>query len=315
MPKPWYSIKAAAEGETDEISILDPIDSWYGVNAKSFLGEVRALKGKKIKLSINSPGGSVVEALAIFNGLRASGKEIEVHVLGIAASAASYIAMAGDKIVMPKNTLMFLHNPISGAYGNADELRDVADTLDKVGEALTGAYMRRFKGKDEDLKAILDKETLLTADECLEYGLCDEVVPEIQAKAHFDTDGLPEQIKALFKPAPADPAPAVSSVAAADIERIVAEVGVPEFAADLALDDTLTTVDAVAARAKQVVEIKALCRVVNAADKTGWFVQATASARKNASMTSDASPSPTRHQSTRCSSADFSAFQSFLAKT
>ena len=279
MPKPWYSIKAAADANSvDEVSILEPIDTWYGVDAKSFLTEFRALKGKKVKLSINSPGGSVVEALAIFNGMRATGKEIEVHVLGLAASAASYIAMAGDKIVMPRNTLMFLHNPISGAYGNAEDLREVADTLDKIGAMLTGTYMRRFTGTEDELKALLADEALLTADECLKYGLCDEVVAEITAQARFDVEGLPERVQALFRPAPAVPTPpapsAAAPVAMADIERIAAEVGVTEYAAALALDDTLTTLDAVQARARDVAEIHALCRVVGATASAAGFVQA-----------------------------------------
>ena len=90
MPKPWYSIKAAAAGsDTAEVSILDVISPYYGVNAQTFLAEFRALKEPNVKVFINSPGGDVVQSLAIFNGMRASGKNITAHVLGIAASAAA----------------------------------------------------------------------------------------------------------------------------------------------------------------------------------------------------------------------------------
>lgn len=277
MPKPWYSIKAAAsDSDVAEVSILDAINDWYGVGARTFLTDFRALKASKVRVYINSPGGSVTEALAIFNGMRASGKEIEVHVLGIAASAASYIAMAGDKIVMPANTLMFLHNPINAVYGNADDMRDMADTLDKFGEVLTATYMKRWKGEEQALLDVLKAETFLTAAECLKHGLCDEVVDEITAEARFDVDALPANVRALFeRPAPVVAPPvAPAAVSAADVERIAAELGVPEHAGVLAVDSSLTTIEAVRAAAANAAEIVALCRVTDRATQAAAHVRA-----------------------------------------
>jgi ATP-dependent Clp protease protease subunit len=218
--KTWYAIKAAAEGgDTAEVHILDQIGYW-GVNAKEFLTEFRALKAPNVKLYINSPGGSVFEALAIFNGMRNSGRRIEVHVLGIAASAASYIAMAGDKIVMPANTMMFVHNPINAVYGNAEEMREMADILDKIGASLTATYAKRFKGEEKALTELLAAESYLTAAECLEYGFCDEVTEEITATASFDVESLPEAARKVFEaakvPPVEPPAPAAPSEALAD---------------------------------------------------------------------------------------------------
>ena len=96
-------------------------------------------------MEINSPGGDVFAGLAIYNALKGSGKEIVVKVMGVAASAASLIAMAGDKIVMPKNTFLMVHNPWSVAMGNAEELRQTADTLDKIGESLKATYAANQK--------------------------------------------------------------------------------------------------------------------------------------------------------------------------
>lgn len=271
MPKPWYSIKAAVEGgDVAEVSILDYIGGW-GVDAKNFLAEFRAIKANKVKLYINSPGGSVFEALAMFNGMRATGKEIEVHILGVAASAASYIAMAGDRIVMPDNTFMFVHNPINAVYGNAEDMREMADILDKIGTSLTATYSRRWKGTEEELAAALANESYLTAAECLERGFCDEVTPAITAEAAFDVADLPEQLQAVFKAAAArtepdpqpQPAPAAAGVTMADFERIAAEAGVSEHLQALALDNTLTTLAAVQARATEVREIAALCKLTN----------------------------------------------------
>lgn len=277
MRKSWYSIKAAAEG-TDapaEVSILDYIGAW-GVEARTFLSEFRAIKASNVKVYINSPGGSVFEALAIFNGMRATGKSIEVHVLGVAASAASYIAMAGDKIVMPDNTFLFIHNPINGVYGNAEDMREMADILDKIGASLTNTYAKRWKGSEEDLAAALAAETYLTAAECLEMGLCDEVTPAIMAEAAFDVEALPEQLRAVFKAAdPRTPEPVVPvALAAADVAAACAAAGIEAHAGALALDATLTTREALDARVADVREIQALCRMTGREGDIKGYVHA-----------------------------------------
>ena len=128
--KNWFTIKAAAkEGGTAEISIFDEINPYYGVTAKNFIDEFKAktANASKVTLAINSPGGDVFQGFAIYNALKNSGKEINVRVMGIAASMASVIAMAGNTIEMPKNAMMMVHNAITGIYGDAEELRDRAE--------------------------------------------------------------------------------------------------------------------------------------------------------------------------------------------
>ena len=249
MPKSWYSIKAAAPGsDVAEVSILEPIGGW-GLTAKDYLAEFRAIQAPNVKLFINSPGGSVFEALAMFNGMRATGKHIEVHILGVAASAASYIAMAGDKIVMPANSFMFVHNPINAVYGNADEMRAMADILDKLAVSLTATYDKRFKGETEALQELLAAESYLSAAECLEYGLCDEVTEEITAVATFETDALPENIRALFKPKAEITPPVVKPpVALADqIATMAKDAGLDAYTPLFVTDSSLTTVEAASA--------------------------------------------------------------------
>jgi ATP-dependent Clp protease protease subunit len=263
MAKPWYTITAAAEGsEFAEISILDAIHAWYGVNAQSFLTEFRALKAQKVKVYINSPGGNVIEALAMFNGMRATGKHIEVHVLGIAASAASYIAMAGDKVVMPKNTLMFLHNPIADpGPSNADEMREQAGVLDKIGAMLTSTYAKRWKGEEKALTDLLAAESLLTADECLAHGFCDEVTDEIAATAEFDVDTLPPAARALFKAVaavPARKAPTPSAVLAEDVAALAKDAGLEVFAPVFLTDPSVVSMESAALAVHAAREIKAL---------------------------------------------------------
>lgn len=97
----------------------------------------------------------------------------------MAASGASVIAMAADKIVMPKNTMMMIHKAWTYAAGNAEGLRKVADRLDKIDNAVTESYTSRFVGEKSELESLLAEETWLTAEECKTFGFCDEISDEI----------------------------------------------------------------------------------------------------------------------------------------
>lgn len=108
--RPCFKFVAATADQPSVLSIYDEIGFW-GVQAKDFISDLAKVSSKVLNVEINSPGGDVFAGLAIYNALKGSGKEIVVKVMGVAASAASLIAMAGDKIIMPKNTFMMIHNP------------------------------------------------------------------------------------------------------------------------------------------------------------------------------------------------------------
>jgi ATP-dependent Clp protease protease subunit len=133
---------------------------------------------KEIKIYINSYGGSVFEGTAIYSQLKRHPAQKTVYIDGFACSVASVIAMAGDKVVMPKNTMMMIHNAWNIAVGNATQLRKAADDLDVIMEGNRQAYLEKSKGKitEEKLIELLEAESWLTADMCLEYGFCDEVL-------------------------------------------------------------------------------------------------------------------------------------------
>lgn len=271
--KSWYAIKAAApESDRIEISILSEIGYW-GVNAIQFDRELKAKKGNATKatLTINSPGGDVFEGIAILHMLRNSGLEIEVKVLGVAASIASVIAMAGNTIVMPENTMMFVHNPISGVYGNAEDMRERAEDLDKVKQSINATYMSRFKGKTEDLDALLKRESYLTAAECLEHGFCDKVIPAVPMEAKFDIEQLPEAVRALFKPAVDPTPPAAATPLALRIAERVKAAGLGDFVAVFATADTFEAAEAAVVEA---LEIKALATTVGFDDQFAPLVRA-----------------------------------------
>jgi ABC-type sugar transport system ATPase subunit len=125
--KSWYEIRARSSGT--EVLIYDEIGA-YGVTAKGFLADLSALPdGAPIDLRLNSPGGSVFDAVAIYNALKRHSGEITVWIDGIAASAASYIAMAGDEIVMPENAFLMIHDPSGLVMGTSAEMREMAEIL------------------------------------------------------------------------------------------------------------------------------------------------------------------------------------------
>ena len=130
---------------------------------------------QQINVYINSYGGSVFEGTAIYNQLKRHPAHKTVYIDGFACSIASVIAMAGDEIVMPRNALMMIHNMWMGVCGNADELRKAADDLDTINAAGRAAYLERAGEKltEEQLAGMMDAETWLTAEQCIEYGLAD----------------------------------------------------------------------------------------------------------------------------------------------
>ena len=131
---------------------------------------------QQINIYINSYGGSVFEGTAIYNQLKRHPAQKTVYVDGFACSIAAVIAMAGDKVVMPKNTLMMIHDAWNVVIGNARELRKAADDLDVIMEANRQAFLQKAGDKltEENLIEMMASETWLTAEQCIEYGLADE---------------------------------------------------------------------------------------------------------------------------------------------
>lgn len=133
--------------------------------------------GDKVNLYINSMGGSVKEALGIHSVLQRCPATVTAYIDGFAASAASVIAMAAEKVIMPRNTAMMIHNAAWWAFGNPAELRKSADDLEVINKAAIESYTMHAGEKlpEDKLQQMLDAETWLTAEQCLEYGLADEL--------------------------------------------------------------------------------------------------------------------------------------------
>ncbi|UBH07849.1 head maturation protease, ClpP-related [Macrococcus armenti] len=131
----------------------------------------------EIIVNINSPGGDVFEGITIHNMLKRHKAKVIVNIDGLAASIASVIAMAGDVVRMPSNSMMMIHNAMGGMFGNANDMREIAELLDKVTGTLMETYLAKTdKLNIDSLKALLDAETWMTAEEAFSYGLIDEVI-------------------------------------------------------------------------------------------------------------------------------------------
>lgn len=184
----FYTIQAKAD-DVAEVWIYDQIGESFwseGVTAKQFVKDLVAIKAQRIDLHINSPGGSVFDGVAIFNALRNHPAKVTTFIDGIAASIASIIALAGDQVTMAGNALYMIHNPWGFAQGDSAEMRKMADMLDKVRETLLVTYREKTGKDDEELTALLDAETWMTADEALAHGFIDEVTGEVKMAALFD---------------------------------------------------------------------------------------------------------------------------------
>lgn len=154
-----------------------------GLSASDFVKALDAAKGAKtLRLRINSPGGAVYEAKAIYQSLREFPGNKIAHVDGLAASAASFIAMAADKIVTAPEATWFIHNAQGFAMGDANAMRDMADLMDMESDNLRAIYQKRTGQKDEDLRAWMDAETFMTAAEAKARGFTDEIQGEEDEK-------------------------------------------------------------------------------------------------------------------------------------
>ena len=132
---------------------------------------------EQIDLYTNSPGGSVFDGLTIANMLKRHKARVVAHVDGLAASIASVIVASADEVVMPSNAMMMIHNPLVGIVGNAKEMREQADILDKVTDSLVETYMAKVGDKttEENIRTLMDAETWLSAKEAVELGLADVI--------------------------------------------------------------------------------------------------------------------------------------------
>ena len=184
MPKQlkfWNLVKNEEE-KTAELILYGSIGSdeyWDDISDKVFKQDIENLGDvENITLHINSPGGSVFSAVAIANTLKNHKAKITANIDGLAASAATIVTSACDTVKMPKNALFMVHNPITFAYGNNQDMQKTLEMLNKVKNSIIETYLNKAKTDKETLSELMDNETWMSAEEAKEYGFVDEILDE-----------------------------------------------------------------------------------------------------------------------------------------
>ena len=176
--EPNYEFRNQADGEPAEIWIYDVIDEWFGVGPKQIRDDLKAAgKINRIDVHINSPGGSTFNGNAIYNLLAQHPAQVTVYIDGLAASAASVIAMAGDRIVMPENASMMIHNAWSLVVGPAEDMEAEARLLHKMNTQIAQVYAARTGNSKEQIIEWMSEETWFMGAEAVDAGFADETTP------------------------------------------------------------------------------------------------------------------------------------------
>ncbi len=180
--KSWYNIKSSLS-DTGLIEVyIDNEIGEFGITARQFLNEIKPHAGKPVRLHINSPGGSLIDAFAIYDFVKLQGYHLSAYISGIAASAATVVAAAAKESFIGEHSYFFIHNPYYAGGSHAKGVGMQGD-LDKMKNDLLDIYQRKTGLDKNRISAMMDAETLLSAEEALEMGFVDGIVREMQVAA------------------------------------------------------------------------------------------------------------------------------------
>lgn len=188
----WNGGIKAAKPDENSISVFDVIGSDYwgdGVTASRIAGALRSMNGADVTVNINSPGGDMFEGLAIYNLLREYEGKVTVKVLGLAASAASIIAMAGDDIQIGRGAFLMIHNCWVYAMGNRHDLEQIAADMAPFDKAMGDIYTYRSGMNADDVAKMMDSETYIGGSDAVDKGFADRL---LSADEISDVDDSPE---------------------------------------------------------------------------------------------------------------------------
>lgn len=192
----WTGVTAAEADDKNTISVYDKIGGGMfsdGYTTRRLAGALREIGPEAITVKINSPGGNVFEALGMFNLLREHPAKVTVDIVGIAASAASIVVMAGDVVRMGTGTMLMIHNSRVVAQGDRALLAHVSEVLEAVDGSMREIYAVRANMTDDEISAAMDAETFFTAKEAIKNGMADETMelpkaddPKAAIPEHFE---------------------------------------------------------------------------------------------------------------------------------
>ncbi|MFE7072706.1 head maturation protease, ClpP-related [Streptomyces sp. NPDC057620] len=172
----WYRITNAADPDEAEVMLYDEIGGWYGATADQFIADLRGVSSPNLRVRINSPGGSVFEGIAIANALRSHPANVVIQVDSVAASIASVIAMAGDRVEMAPNSMLMIHDAAGVCLGNAADMEEMAKLLALISDNIADAYVAKAGGTREQWRQAMQAESWYLPDDAVTAGLADEAL-------------------------------------------------------------------------------------------------------------------------------------------
>lgn len=194
--KPEFRISNASDGAT-EIFLYDTIGSWYGIQSQDVVSALHGAKGA-VTMHINSPGGDVFEARAIATAINQHGN-VTAQIDGVAASAASYIALAAKQVNMADGAFLMIHRGWTVAAGNAVDLAQTVDLLNKVDQSIANDYMKKTGKPRDEIMALMDAETWFTAQEAKAAGFIDSIIAGDSVENRWDFGAYRNAPKALLE--------------------------------------------------------------------------------------------------------------------
>lgn len=195
-----HLFEASVNDENSEASLTiygDIGESWWGesTSAKDIEQALKNVSSTTLTVHLNSGGGDVFDGIAIYNQLKNHSAKVIVHVDGLAASAASLIAMAGDEIIMHTGSIMMIHEASTWSWGTKTDMKKTLNALESIDKSIADIYMTRFVGEKSDIEALITAETWLTADEAVQVGLADSVEEKDEEEEKEKEEDDPEVIK------------------------------------------------------------------------------------------------------------------------
>ncbi|MEV3857733.1 head maturation protease, ClpP-related [Streptomyces sp. NPDC050095] len=172
----WYRITNAAGSDEAEVMLYDEIGGWFGATADEFIADLRGITAPNLRVRINSPGGSVFEGIAIANALRSHPANVVIQVDSVAASIASVIAMAGDRVEMAPNSMLMIHDASGVCLGNSSDMEEMAKLLALISDNIADAYAARAGGTREQWREAMRAESWYLPDDAVAAGLADEAL-------------------------------------------------------------------------------------------------------------------------------------------
>jgi ATP-dependent Clp protease protease subunit len=246
-----------ATGPEATVYLYDSIDSYFGVNAEAFIKDFNAITAPMIHLRINSPGGDVFDARAIATAIGQHASTVVAHVDGLAASAASYIAIAADQVEMAPGSFLMIHKAWTIAFGNSDDLLSTAALLEKIDGSLAADYAKKTGQSSAQIEDWMSAETWFTAEEAVAEGFAGKVSEDTEAVENaWDLSVFAHAPKPKAVPAPKKDGLAItvecdSTQAVAALARIEAAAKAANAAIDQAANAARKVADDEAAATDQ----------------------------------------------------------------